>query len=466
MEARWLDWISLPLLLHVASVVGVLLALVLVSRVLRSPREPAATAAWLAVIILLPLVGVPLYLMFGERKLGQQLAGKRLIDLPGADRQLGLPVHDLLVRLGIPAASQGNRSEFHADGEVAWRRLLELLESARSEIDIAIFILGDDEVGRALLACLQRKAAEGVQVRLLLDGVGSFKLPKRTFKGLQQAGGRIAWFIPVLHRPMRGKTNLRNHRKIVIADGQRVWTGGRNLAREYLAESCDEDCWIDLSFTHEGAAAGVYRAIFEADWSYATNEPLRPLPETMEETGRDGGCIQVVPSGPDVDGDPLHAALLVACYEARQRICLVTPYYVPDRGLQEALQLAALRGVQVDLLLPERSNHRLADVARRRYLRELSAAGVRIRLLPGVMVHAKALVIDDALGLAGSSNLDLRSLFLNCEVVSLFYSEAEIRWLQQWMEDLIQQSRLHQPSAAGKGRELIEGIVELLAYQL
>ena len=185
-----------------------------------------------------------------------------------------------------------------------------------------------------------------------------------------------------------------------------------------------------------------------------------------EDTSNGSGRIQIVPSGPDVAGDPLHAALLVACYEARYRICLVTPYFVPDRSLQEALQLAALRGVRVDLVLPEKSNHRLADVARNRYLRELAAAGANIWLLPRTMVHAKALVIDKKLGLAGSANLDLRSLFLNCEVVSLFYSEAEICWLQQWMEDLIRRSRLRQPLAVGKGRELIEGLVELLAYQL
>ncbi|HHJ13572.1 MAG TPA: cardiolipin synthase [Gammaproteobacteria bacterium] len=466
MEIRWLDWIASPLLMHAASVVGVVLALVLVSRVLRSPREPAATAAWLAVIILLPLVGVPLYLMFGDRKLRQQLTRKRPIDLPDRERKLQHPVHDMLVSLGIPAASSGNQTKFHDSGEKAWEGLLELLETASSSIDIAIFILADDEVGRALLARLEGKAAEGVNVRLLLDGVGSFKLPSRRLQRLRQLGGRVAWFIPVLHRPMRGKTNLRNHRKIVIVDGQRVWSGGRNLGREYLAESCGEDCWIDLSFSQQGPCTVVYRSIFEADWAFAARESWPPVPALPEDTSNELGRIQVVPSGPDVAGDPLHAALLVACYEARYRICLVTPYFVPDRSLQEALQLAALRGVRVDMVLPERSNHRLADVARSRYLRELAAAGANIWLLPSAMVHAKALVIDKKLGLAGSANLDLRSLFLNFEVVSLFYSETEIRWLEQWMEDLIRQSRLSQPLAVGKGRELIEGIVELLAYQL
>ncbi len=454
-----------PLLLHLASIIGVLLALVLVSRILRSPREPAATIAWLALIVFLPIIGVPLYLAFGERKLDAALRRKAVIALPEHAGKHPHPVHSLLISLGMPASTTGNRVDFHADGRVAWRALFSLLETARRRIDIAIFILADDEVGKALLACLKQRAEQGVSVRLLLDGVGSFPLPKSRLRPLSDAGVEIAWFIPVIHRPLRGKTNLRNHRKIVIVDDTKAWTGGRNIAREYLGPDCPSDCWTDLSFTQQGPSVASYRAIFEADWCFANDRPAPDaivLDDTADATE---GRVQVVPSGPDIADDPIYAALLTASYEARQRLIAVTPYYIPDRGIQEALRLAALRGIEIDLILPARSNHRLADIARNRYLRELATAGARIWLLP-TMTHAKAVVIDERLALAGSANLDIRSLFLNCEVVSLFYSDAEIRWLSDWLVALRERARRHHPPAVGATRELVEGLVELVAYQL
>ncbi len=457
--------VSFPLLLQLANILGVLLALVLASRILRSPREPAATIAWLALIVFMPIAGVPLYLALGERKLGAALRRKAEITLPEHAGSHPHPVHNLLVSLGMPASTTGNQVDFHRDGRIAWRALVELLEHARRRIDIAIFILADDEVGRQILNHLQQRAKDGISVRLLLDGVGSFPLPKSRLRPLSDAGIEIAWFIPVIHRPLRGKTNLRNHRKIVIVDDERVWTGGRNMAREYLGPDCPDACWTDLSFTQRGPSVASYRAIFEADWCFANG---RPAPDAIilgDTTEATEGRVQVIPSGPDIADDPIYAALLTASYEARQRIVAVTPYYIPDRGIQEALRLAALRGIEIDLILPARSNHRLADIARNRYLRELAMAGARIWLLP-TMAHAKAVIIDERLALTGSANLDIRSLFLNCEVVSLFYCDAEIRELSDWLMTLRDDARRHHPPAVGAARELIEGMVELVAYQL
>ncbi|MFQ5489037.1 MAG: phosphatidylserine/phosphatidylglycerophosphate/cardiolipin synthase family protein, partial [Gammaproteobacteria bacterium] len=327
-----------------------------------------------------------------------------------------------------------------------------------------IFILADDPLGRDVLSRLTKKAAQGIRVRLLLDGVGSFTLPKMLLRPLAQAGGEIAWFIPVLHRPLRGRSNLRNHRKIVIADGARVWTGGRNLAQEYLDPGSN---WIDLSFCLQGPAIASYLAIFEADWHFARNQPAdKPAPLSAAPAHEESSRVQVIPSGPDVADDPIYAAVLTACYEARQRIMIVTPYYVPDTGLQEALRLAALRGVVVDMILPETSNHRLADIARNRYLRELAKAGARIWLLPRVMVHAKALLVDRSFALAGSANLDIRSLFRNYEVVSSFYSASDIDWLARWMETLRERSAQHQPRPAGLLKEILEGVILLGAYEI
>ncbi len=458
-----LVWVSL---LHISSIIGVLLALLLVSQVLRSPRTPAASMGWLFVIIFFPIIGIPLYLVFGVRKLNAQLNHKIKIALPFQNNAHYHPLHSLLVSLGIPSSSTENKVSFHADGKIAYEELVDILEGAKLSIDIAIFIFNDDMVGRSLLSILQHKAEHGVKVRLLLDGVGSFKLPRRVVQSLEKSGVNCAWFIPVIHRPLRGRTNLRNHRKIVVVDNERLWTGGRNFSARYLGPECPTDCWIDLSFSQTGSAVAIYVAIFEADWVFAAGSPMPRLTDSVATESYGNSRIQVVPSGPDVDGDPVYAAILTACYEARQRIFIVTPYYIPDAGIQEALRLAALRGVDVELILPARSNHRLADIARNRYLRELVGAGVQVRVIPDIMVHAKAFVFDTTIAMSGSANMDIRSLFLNCEVMSIFYSEKDIEWLLHWQQRLHERSNRYQPQTVGALRNVLEGLVLLGAYEL
>ncbi len=466
MELKYILTLVLPALFHIAYILGVLLALLLVSRVLRSPRIPAATIGWLLVIVFVPLIGIPLYLFFGERKVNAQLRRKAKINLPDTFGTHHHPVHALLVTLGIPSSTDRNLVHFHEDEKVARQELFALLDGAQRTIDIAIFILGNDRAGKEVLSHLEKKAKQGVQVRLLLDGVGSFKLPKTLLHPLAEHGGKIAWFIPVLHQPLHGKTNLRNHRKIVITDNEKVWTGGRNLATKYLEADTPKERWIDLSFSLQGTAVSSYRAIFEADWCFATNAPSAGIPDFPATVPGGESRVQVIPSGPDVADDPIYAAILTACYVARRHIMITTPYYVPDSGVQEALRLAALRGIEVDLILPAASNHRLADIARNRYLRELAKAGARIWLLPDIMIHAKALVFDKTFSMAGTANLDIRSLFLNYEVMSSFYSEKDIEWLTRWMVSLRNRSERYHPRAVGLMREMLEGLILLGAYEL
>ncbi len=464
-----LAWIGL---LHTTSIMGVLLALLLISRVLRSPRRPSTSMGWLFVIIFFPLLGIPLYLIFGERKLDTLIKQKGLVNMPKLPVTDIHPINSLLVSLGIPSACGGNKVMFHNNGAAAWDALVTLLESARKNIDIAIFVLADDQVGKKVLSILEDKAAQGIKIRLLLDGVGSFTLPKIRLQTLIQQGGQVAWFIPVLHKPLRGKTNLRNHRKIIIVDDENMWSGGRNLAAEYLCPKSSRECWIDLSFTQQGPVIATYRMIFEADWQFSSQKNhynainISPIIAENNRKNNSDSHIQVIPSGPDIADDPIYETLLMACYSANKHIILVTPYYVPDSGLQEALKLAALRGIVVDMILPEQSNHRLADIARKRYLRELDRAGVKIWLLPEQMVHAKALVIDNTFAMTGSANLDIRSLFLNCEVMNAFYSKTDILWLENWLITLRHQCFHHRPQNAGALREIMEGMVLLAAYQL
>lgn len=452
------------LILHLAIVLGIALAVLLGVDMLRARRPPATTLGWLLLLFTLPWLAVPLYLALGSRKLSTASGSKAPL-FPTADE---LPKHaDALERVlagsGIPPVLPGNRVRFHPDGACALNALLTLIDGARARLDLCLFLLADDDVGTKLAFALLAAARRGVRVRLLLDGVGSFLLSRRRVRELARGGVDLAWFIPVFHRPLRGRTNLRNHRKLAIADGARAWTGGRNGAKEYFA---DDGRWIDLSLDLEGPAVQRMLQVFAADWAFATGKPLEaenPFP-AMTHLGE--SRVQVVPSGPDTPGEPLHDLLLTAAYSARHRIRAVSPYFIPDEALQRALCLAALRGLTVELILPRQSNHRVADIGRERYLRELSQYGVRVYLVPETMVHAKGVVIDDTLALVGSANLDLRSLYLNFELMCLFRSFADIEALDTWIDRLRRLARPYQPAHAGYWREIFEGLVLLLAFQL
>ena len=462
--------IASTLFYHLLTVLGFLLTGFLVATVLQQKRPPSTSLAWVMFIIFMPYLAVPLYLTLGSRKLHhyklkqkEQLFGKFLRK---EKVQRSNNMDRLLDSFGVPPALGGNQINLHNDGACAKQALLEVIDNARQQIDICAFILANDVIGRKIMERLEARAHEGIRIRLLLDGVGSFLLPDKSLRPLLDAGIEVVHFVPVLHRPFKGRTNLRNHRKLILADGVRGWSGGRNLAEEYFEQWRGGLPWIDLSFDIVGPAAVYYQNLFDADWNFATRSgsPIRSQPLELPEQGT--SIVRVLPSGPDVNEDPLQALLLSACFEANERILLVTPYYVPDDALQEALCLAVRRGVQVDMVLPGRSNHRLADLARCRYLRELQDTGAHIHIHPQRMIHAKAMLFDEKLALCGSANLDIRSLYLNFESMTLFYSAREIRWLSDWIHSLKDDCHPMTTEPPGSARRLIEGAALLFSFQL
>jgi len=423
---------------HVASVAGFALGLFLCLRLVRQRQRPSVTFAWLLVTLLVPYVGVPLYVLFGGRKLRGAFPARA-----GASPPVVPPagVEGLLVREGQFAARDGNAIEWLLDGSSAYRRLFEELERAQRSIRVATFILARDATGRALVELLARKAAAGVEVHLLLDALGSLGARGRFLAPLRRAGGHVASFLPVLPLHRRWSANLRNHRKLAVIDGELGWTGGMNFAEEYLGAGPDAARWIDGSLFVRGPAVDDLLAVFAGDWRLATGADLPPLatpPGRARDAARAQGAerVQVVATGPDTQGDALSDAVLAAMVEARARIWLVTPYFIPDEALARALALQARLGRDVLLILPQKSNHRLADLARGKTLRDLAAAGVRVRCVPRRMLHAKAMVFDGALAVFGTANLDLRSLYLNFELSLFLHSAAEVRDLAAWMEAL------------------------------
>lgn len=459
------------LLTHVVLLLGFLLAIPVIAQMLRQRRSPAGSLAWLLSFVLIPYLGIPLYLMLGGRKMNRLAASKTGLKLPEQQltRTEDIPEIDRLMRsYGLPGAVTGNQLQLLSSGEEGYAALVEMIEQAKTSLWVTTFILHPDLVGRDIIKRLSNRAAAGVEVRVLLDGVGSLHTKRKDLAPLTLAGGEVAFFMPVLHRPFRGRTNLRNHRKAVIADSYRIWAGGTNIASEYIGPTHNPLRWRDLSFVLEGPAARHYKNIFSSDWQFATGKQLSSssLDATKINSPENGkATLQVVPSGPDVSGDPLYSALVSAVFQAKKRLRIVTPYFIPDETLAQALNLAAHRGVDVQVILPEISNHKLADIARGPYLRDLQQAGGKILLYQKGMLHGKALLSDKTLAVIGSANFDMRSLFLNYETGLMVYSPTEIEQIDKWIGTLVGDCK-HGVEEVGLFRDLHEEIIRMLAPML
>jgi len=458
----WLPTVSLHSLVIVISV----LAYILTTRAQRERRPPSIAIAWVLGMIALPYLVLPMYLMFGRRKLP-----RRTLPRSAVRSFAGHWAQDLIESFGLPGASPA-AINMHRDGRDSADALFSVMSSAVSRLDICTYILGDDAFGREAMQRMVERARCGVDVRLLLDGVGAIQLPRVCFKSLELGGVETAIFSPLLARRTQGPRNLRNHRKMVIADGAHLWAGGRNLAAEYFFGTAGAPAWRDLTFDLRGPVADAAAAQFELDWVAAGGRPASAdaaavagtvIAGTASQSG--ASEAQFLPSGPDQSEDTVHALLIDACFQARDRMLAVTPYFVPDVSLETAMRLAARRGVRVDLVIPASSNHRLADFARSRALRSLSQAGVNVHLMP-YMSHAKAVVFDHSLALSGSVNLDSRSLLLNYECAVVFYGRTEINWLAQWIDAQIPETVPFNCSPPGLLRDLCEGLLLTVAYQL
>jgi cardiolipin synthase A/B len=454
--------------LHGLVVVVSLLTYVVTAHLLEQRRHPTAAIAWVLFMLLLPYVALPMFLAFGSRKLARPRSARSLSVEPLAPG--GSWALQTLHALGQPAPAAYRELRIHADGSQALHALWRNLDAAQQSIDLCTFILGRDTLGQQVIDKLCAKARAGVRVRLLLDGMGSLMAGRPKLEPMRAAGISVTLFVPPLHSPLKGRTNLRDHRKMLIIDGstetRRLWSGGRNLASEYFEGEPGKAAWHDLSFDLAGPLVLQALALFERDWAFAhTERAAQEMPAEDEADPSPAHGAQLVASGPDQVDDTVYALLLSAAYQARRSISLVTPYFVPDAALLMALCLAARRGVALELLIPARSNHRLSDIARGRALRALAQAGARIWLAPQ-MLHAKLAVIDDQLALAGSANFDSRSLFLNYEMMIAFHEGGDVREFDAWFEHERRSATPYAAHKPGLARDVAEGMVLWVGFQL
>jgi cardiolipin synthase A/B len=459
---------------EIFSIAGFLLAMFLVARLMSEKKAPANTFAWLLVIVLMPYAGVPLYLLFGGRKLRSIIAlKKRLVPIlpqpvASVSEFATTPVAQTVAAAGAGAPVSGNRLQLLPTGEDDFMELERQICAARHSIHITAFILGRDDTGRRIVGLLAQRAREGIKVRLLLDALGCLVSSHGFVQPIRDAGGEVGRFMPVLPFTSRSSANLRNHRKIAIFDHTTAIVGGRNLAREYMGPTPYKKRWRDFGAVLEGPAATLLNEVFIADWCFATRQsPDKLHDEIPAHVGQACGPsdLQIVASGPDVPGDPLYEGIVSMIQEAKRSICIVTPYFIPDDVLLRSLIVKARAGCTITLILPAKSNHPVTDFARRHYLRELQLAGARVLLFRPGMLHAKAVIVDHAIGLLGSPNFDLRSLFVNFEIGVFVHSPSDVAAMAAWADELAALCHESKPDRK-RGHRLFGNIAEDLSRLL
>jgi cardiolipin synthase len=439
---------------HAVVVVMVALVLATIGAMLSGRRAPGSNVGWLLALVVAPYVAVPAFWMLAVRKFDAGIARLRFAPSTDGTATSGEP---LFSRLGAPPPREGCTLALIEDGQEAWAALLRLVGSAERSLEGTFFIVDDDASGTAFVEALTERARAGVAVRLLIDRIGGLKRPRAALAELEAAGGELRFAGPVLGGLRRTRLNLRNHRKMLIADEARVFSGGMNVGVEYMGAAPDgPERWIDLATRIDGPVAADFLRVCRADWAAAVDAPVPDIPPPPPATG--GATVQLVPSGPDVAQDALAKGLVSMFHRADRRIWIATPYLVPTEEMISALGVAARRGVDVRLIGPARSNHPLTDMARAPILRELVADGVRILLHPR-MIHAKAGVIDAA-GFVGSANLDARSLLYNHESVVFLATAPEVAMVSEWTERLMA-GCMEGPTPSSRGRRVAEDVVRL-----
>lgn len=380
-------------------------------------------------------------------------------------------INQVAHELSGPVELTGHRFSVLADreGREAITALAREIKNAQTRIHLSTYILSPDEVGREIVKLLVEKAKAGVEVRLLLDAVGSWGTPTRLCRPLLKAGGQVARFNPVFPMQGKGSANWRNHRKIAIFDSRVAIIGGQNIGLNYMGIRPSRQRFRDCSFLIEGPAVSTMECIFIADWCQSTGEKPGVFSEILKirNPARGPVKIEVISSGPDCDNDPLWEKYIQLITEAKRSVTIVTPYFIPDPTLFKLLIHSARLGKKVRIIIPRRSDHLLLDFARRWYLRLLKEVGVEIYFFKKDVLHAKLFICDDEKVVVGSANLDMRSFFFNYEIGALISNHEALQPVHEYVSSLITESSLYsedlyQRSRTWRGR-FLEAISKVLA---
>jgi cardiolipin synthase len=419
---------------YVLAAIDLVVCLVASGHVLLFKRDTRAASGWIGLIWLSPILGASLYLLLGINRIHRRARSLRRSRAhhaapsagpvrggiprttlePGGDDMATLS-HLVGQIAGSPLVA-GNELEPLVGGDEAYPAMIRAIDGATRSIALGTYIFDDDRAGRPFIDALARAVGRGVEVRVLIDDLGSRHRWPSAVGPLRDAGVPVARFLPTLAPGWFPYLNLRNHRKILVVDGHVGFTGGMNILKDYLLGVGPRRPKRDLHFRVLGPAVAGLRRVFAEDWEVATGEDLRDDRWAPPVAEAGGMLARVVVDGPDDDRDTLLKVLLGALACARSSVAIATPYFLPDARLIAALETAALRGVQVDIVLPSRNNHLLVQWASTAAVREVLEGRCRVWASPPPFDHTKLMIVDRAWSFVGSANWDPRSLRLNFEL--------------------------------------------------
>ncbi|MFZ7112230.1 MAG: cardiolipin synthase [Desulfatiglandales bacterium] len=426
---------------------------------LLNKRDPKAALGWIAVCIIFPFAGPFLYYLFGinrvrtrARKLDRQSPFRPVLPSPHEEE----PIASILHTQQLPPEYKelasvshaitrhpllgGNRIETLHNGEQAYPSMLKAIEEANKSLYLSTYIFETRGTGQCFIDALARAAARGVEVRVIIDGIGGLNSLPPAARLLKRQGVRVARFLPPRLFPPMIHINLRNHRKILVVDGRIGFVGGMNIGDRHLAEKLDNPSRVvDIHFRIRGPVVAQIEQTFLEDWGFTTGEYIGL--SNFQHIPEGNAVCRTIVEGPNEDFDRLATILLGAVSAARRRVAVMTPYFLPSRELSGVLKAAALRGVEVQVVLPSKNNLPYIHWATRNMIWELLSHGVRVYYQPPPFVHCKLFVVDDHYVQIGSANLDPRSLRLNFEIVLEVYERFFGEEIASYVTDCIKASK-------------------------
>ncbi|SMO60591.1 cardiolipin synthase [Melghirimyces algeriensis] len=454
-----MDFITI--LLSVLFILNLLFAAIVI---FMERRDASSTWAWLLVMFFIPILGFILYLIFG-----QNLSRKRLFDWEdinkiGIEDLISKQIQSLkdgsfhfldrcakenrdLIYMQLinneAVLTQDNHVKLFTDGKKKFHALFRDIERAKEHIHLQYYIFRNDRLGKKLIQTLTRKAKEGVKVRILYDDLGSRKLTKRAFRQLIKAGGEVETFFPSRIPFINLRLNYRNHRKLGIIDGEIGYVGGFNIGDEYLGLKPKFGYWRDTHMRVEGRAVHALQTRFILDWNQATEQhEIRYSAGLFPESQVSGNvAMQIVSSGPDSEWEQIKNGYIKMISSAKRSVYIQTPYFIPDASLLDALRIAAMSGVDVRVMIPNKPDHMFVYWATYSYIGELLKTGAKIYIYENGFIHAKTIMVDEEIGSVGTANIDVRSFRLNFEVNAFIYNRPTAMQMASIFRKDMEQSR-------------------------
>ncbi len=425
-------------------------------------RSPTKAVAWLFISYCVPFLGFVIYyfvarnyrsrrtirkkgtILFREvrSRLWSQAAVIQSADNMGnPEFQTQSRLFSLLSHLTENPITSCSEIEVLTDGEATYAAMLDALEQAQHHIHIQFYIFRDDHIGQRFTEILMRKARAGVHVRMMCDGLGSYHLKDRFVRQLKEAGIEFYFFLPPFTSFIQREVNYRNHRKILVIDGEVGFIGGLNVGDDYLGHDPKLGYWRDTHLEVRGDTVYFLQIVFLEDWEFASGQRITDSVYFPAHQCAGSERALIVASGPDRNWNAIQEMCFSALAVAKRRICITTPYFIPDQSIYAAIKTAAISGVEVDIIIPKISDSQVVQYASLSYLEELMRVGVRVHQYEKGFVHAKIMIIDDLIASVGTANMDMRSFYSNFELSAVLFEQETIERLMDDFRRDLQESR-------------------------